>query len=502
MKKSKITSRIGLKIGFIVLVSFFMQSACSKNIPTNNSPSSSQDSVVFNDLKVNGQNVAIQICRVSAMPFNQVYPGYQRPLDQTELAGFAYWDMKEPVKIEVLSIRTVKSVKVRPASLGIQPTIKGNLISFTLDSPHQIVVEVNGLHQALHLFANPPENNVPAPNASGVRYFAPGIHNIGRTKLLSNESVYIAPGAVVYGSFYAIGATNIRIFGRGIINVSKLERGQGNGAICLTDCSNVTVEGIILQDTDVWNFPLFGCSNVTISNVKIIGSWRYNSDGFDVCNSQDVVIEDCFVRSFDDALVIKGLTGNFDNINIGNKPVRNVRFSRNVIWCDWGTALVIGVETVSPEITGIVFENCDIIRALGPAMDIMNGDRAAIHDIRFEQIRLEIDDWNPTPRMQLKKDEKYKEDLQHSFCPMLIQAQVLKSNYSFDSQRGTMKNITFKDISVIGNQRPLSNFSGLDSEHRITDVIIQNLRFNNQPIQNSQEAGLTVGPFVDNIQFY
>ena len=65
-----------------------------------------------------------------------------------------------------------------------------------------------------------------------------------------------------------------------------------------------------------------------------------------------------------------------------------------------------------------------------------------------------------------------------------------------------MKNITFKDISVIGNQRPLSNFSGLDSEHRITDVIIQNLRFNNQPIQNSQEAGLTVGPFVDNIQFY
>ncbi|MDP2338104.1 MAG: glycosyl hydrolase family 28 protein [Bacteroidota bacterium] len=507
MNKGEIISSMGLKVGFIILVSFFMHNGCSKNIPVNDNASSSKDSVLFSDfdLKVNGQNVAVQTCRVSAMPFNQAYPGYQRPLEQTELAGFAYWDMKEPVKVEILSKRTVNSVKLRPASLGIQPTIKGNLISFTLDSPHQIVIEVNGMHQALHLFANPPENNVPDPNASGVRYFAPGVHNIGRTKLQSNESVYIAPGAVVYGSFYAVGASNIRISGRGIIDVGKLERGQGGGAISLSDCSNVTVEGIVMRDPDVWCCTLFGCSNVTISNVKLIGLWRYNSDGIDVCNSQEVVVQDCFIRSFDDALVVKGLSTNFgvpDLIQTGGKPVSNVRFSRNVIWCDWGKAMEIGAETVSPEITGIVFENCDVIRVLGIAMDIMNSDRAAIHDIRFENIRLEIDDWNPTPRMQLKKDEKYQEDLQHSFCPMLIQAQVLKSIYSFDSQRGTMKNITFKDISVTSSQFPLSTFNGFDSEHRITDVIIQNLRFNSQVIQSSQQAGFTIGPYVNNIQFF
>ena len=39
------------------------------------------------ELRVNGQLVPVYSCRVSAMPFNQVWPGYQRPVDQTELAG-------------------------------------------------------------------------------------------------------------------------------------------------------------------------------------------------------------------------------------------------------------------------------------------------------------------------------------------------------------------------------------------------------------------------------
>jgi hypothetical protein len=38
-------------------------------------------------LVVDGQDVPVYACRVSAVPFNQIWPGYQRPLDQTELSG-------------------------------------------------------------------------------------------------------------------------------------------------------------------------------------------------------------------------------------------------------------------------------------------------------------------------------------------------------------------------------------------------------------------------------
>jgi hypothetical protein len=101
------------------------------------------------------------------------------------------------------------------------------------------------------------------------------------------------------------------------------------------------------------------------------------------------------VRTYDDALVVKGLKSVYDK-----RPVRNVRFSRCTLWCDWGRAIEIGAETCAPEIAEVSFEDCDIVRTTHIAMDIQHGDRAAVRDIRFQNIRVEIDPTNPGPRMQ------------------------------------------------------------------------------------------------------
>jgi hypothetical protein len=450
-------------------------------------------------LQVNGNPVPVYVCRVSAVPLNQVWPGYQRPLDQTELAGFAYWDMEGPVRIEIQSQRAVQSAVVRPTSLGIQPSIEGNRVSFSLDRPRPLVVEINGPHGALHLFANPPEKDAPVRDAPGVRYFGPGVHRPGRIELKSNETVYLAGGAVVHGSIQANEATNIRIAGRGILDVSSFERGQGGGAIRLSNCSDVTVEGVVMRDPDVWCCTLFGCSRVSISNVKLVGLWRYNADGIDVCNSQDVVVSDSFVRAFDDALVIKGLKSSRKSSD--DRPVRNVQFRGCVIWCDWGRAIEIGAETCAPEITGITFADCDIVRTTHIAMDIQHGDRAAIRDIRFERIRVEIDDQNPTPRMQQNRDEKYAVDTQDGYCPTLLVIVIYQTPYSKDEVRGTVRDIVFQDITVLSRLQPLSSFRGFDAEHTVEGVTIQNLRFNDRPIRDAAEARLTVGPYVSGVQF-
>ncbi len=131
---------------------------------------------------------------------------------------------------------------------------------------------------------------------------------------------------MVYTAVEARGASGVRVLGRGIIDTSEYERDKGGGCIRLTDCSDVKIEGVILRDPDVWCLSAFGCRDVEIANVKLVGLWRYNADGIDICNSQNVVIRDSFVRAFDDAIVLKGL--NWGRGDFHDRPVRNVRVQR------------------------------------------------------------------------------------------------------------------------------------------------------------------------------
>jgi hypothetical protein len=450
-------------------------------------------------LRVNGRSVPVYACRVSAVPLNQVWPGYQRPIDQTELAGFAYWGMADAVTVEVTVKRPFKSAIVRPGSRGIQPAVRGQSLTFSLAKPGQVTVELDGPHQALHLFADPPEAGVPQPGAPGVRCFGPGIHRPGKIQLQSGETLYVAGGAVVYTAVEARGATGVRILGRGIIDTSEYERGQGGGSIRLTDCNEVKIDGVILRDPDVWCLSAFGCRNLEISSVKLIGLWRYNADGIDICNSQEVVVRNSFVRAFDDAIVLKGL--NWGQGGFHERPVRNVRVQDNVIWCDWGRALEIGAETSAPEFAGIRFRDCDIIRTTHIAMDIQCGDRAVVRDVRYENIRVETDEVCPAPKMQASREERYVENSASEYVPNLMVIVIAKNPYSQDAERGNVRDITYQDITVAGRRAPRSIFSGLDTQHKVQRVTIDNLRFNGRQGKSADEAGLTVGANVSEVRF-
>ena len=227
--------------------------------------------------------------------------------------------------------------------------------------------------------------------------------------------------------------------------------------------------------------------------------WRYNADGIDICNSQDVVIRNSFVRSFDDAIVLKGLNwgpGGFDE-----RPVRNVQVHDLVIWCDWGRALEIGAETSAPEIAQVQFQDCDIIRTTHIAMDIQCGDRALVHDIRYATIRVETDDVSPAPRLQGSRDERYLEAPQDHYVPDLLVIVICKNFYSKDAERGNVREVTYADVSVTGRRAPRSFFNGLDTQHTVQGVTIDNLRLNGKLTQTAAEANLSVGPYVSGERF-
>jgi hypothetical protein len=450
---------------------------------------------------VGSHKVPVYPCRVSAMPFNQLWPGYQRPLDQTELASFASWDMAGPVEVEVVSRRPVESVAIRPIARGIQAKVEGNRIRFQLKSPCQITVEVNGWHHALHLFANPPETNAPKPNDPGVRYFGPGVHRPGKITLESNQTLFLAGGAVVYGAVEARKATNVRVLGRGILDVSGFERKDVPGGISMFNSNNVVIDGVTVRNPNLWCVDLFCCSKINISNIKLIGLWRYNSDGIDLCNSQDATVRNCFVRSFDDSLVVKGLAPAkwlVKGAGTTDLPIRNILFEGCVVWNDWGRALEIGAETVAPEISNVVFRDCDVIRTAEIAMDVQHGDRAAIKDVLFDNIRVEVDDVNFAPTIQNGRDAKFVPNA--DFCPKLLVLIIYKCMWSQDAKRGTMQGVTVRNCTVSGKPLPPSHLQGYDAQHAVRDVTIDNLRINGQAVRNLEDAKVWVGAHVENLR--
>ena len=105
-------------------------------------------------IKVDGDIVEAYSCMVSAIPFNTPWPGHQRFVDQAEEASFIYFDTDEIVDIEIESCKDFSDLKIRPLSKNIVSEVNGRNIKFSA-GVGQYTVELDGPHNALHLFINP-----------------------------------------------------------------------------------------------------------------------------------------------------------------------------------------------------------------------------------------------------------------------------------------------------------------------------------------------------------
>jgi hypothetical protein len=185
----------------------------------------------------------------------------------------------------------------------------------------------------------------------------------------------------------------------------------------------------------------FDCEDVAIRHVKIVGQWRYNTDGIDICNSRRVAIRNCFVRSFDDTVVVKGVPPCRD------KPVEDITVERCVLWCGWGKTIEPGIETWASAFRRVRFSDCDILRSAGSALNVSAGGSAVMEDFLFEDIRVEMQTDNQPEILQKSDELRYAADGRTSF-PMLLK--IDNQNYVKlgDEPLGHVRNCTFRNISV------------------------------------------------------
>ena len=491
-------------------------------------------------VKINGEAVELDTARVSAVPFNHVWPGHQRPMEQSEVVQFLSLAIDEPIEFEITPNMPFGEVKIRPRSLGITPKItEDGKIVFTLDRPAYFSVEAYGRNHALHIFADPMptyEVDIDDPN---VLYFGAGEHDVGLIELQSNQTLFIDEGAVVYARIHAIDSENIKILGRGILDNSRnkeiilyeptedeiregIEKDESilncirEHTVQLEYCNNIEIDGITIRDSLVYNVRPVGCENIKIKHVKIIGNWRYNSDGIDMHNCVNVHISKCFIRTFDDCICMKGMTplfvNNWDEMEAKTHEAmyrngkaydvfKNVLVEDCVIWNDWGKCLEIGAETRAKEFCNITFRNCDLIHLTGPALDCMNVDYADVHDITYTDINIEADEIIPKSLIQKSVDEVYvNHDL--TYIPQTIWVHVtFHHQYSAGgTHRGRNRNMVFKNIHVFSDKMPRVRMAGYDEEHKTENILISNLCLNGEPLSELPEKNWEIGDFTDNIR--
>ena len=297
-------------------------------------------------VEVNGQPVPIYTAAVSE-------DVKEAPLYLDPEYAFGGFEFAGRVEVVVRSLKPLNELTVRTVGQDLPVELREYTATFWLEHAGNFLIERNGngRKDPLLLFANPLEVNPPKEGDPNVIYFGPGRHHAGVVTLTNNQTLYIAGGSIVTGRVEAKG-DNIRILGRGVLENSTEEFDWKN-IVLLDECRNVRMEGITLRkNTRGWTLVTRNCDGVEISNIKICGSHSYNDDGIDLCNTRNVRIEACFVRTNDDCFAFKGM----DDENRSN--CENIEVSNCMMWSDLCATILLGDESRAEYMRNIVFENC------------------------------------------------------------------------------------------------------------------------------------------------
>lgn len=368
------------------------------------------------------------------------------------------------IDVRITTNFTASDVTIRPLNFGITSARNGNVITFRLDKPTKISIEVNNRSKPLFLFADTPDT--PPSAAKVTYYYGPGVHNIGLAKKLkSNDKVYIAAGAVVEGSFIIPWNTqNVSIKGRGILTMGEWKHTSTDitwlgehTAIKANGVSNLDVEGLIIANSTGWNLSIYNSDNLThdnqYRNLKII-SWNGNTDGIWV-NGDKNTVDDCFIFNNDDCIMSHGST--------------NSKVSNMVLWGGpWGRILWLPSFFVT---TGFTFENINVIGRDGSYESLLLVQREKeLSDITFKNIRFE----------------------------KRASAQFLRIE---DTKNGKINNWKFTDITFDDQLANEGFILGNANGGTVDDITFSNLRMGGKVITSLEESKMTKNTYATNIKF-
>ena len=422
----------------------------------------------------------------------QVIPNYLIKVDEVRQAkhdvkdaSMGYFDFSGEVEVSVTynSKAAIQQAKIRPLSYGIVPIVKGNTLSFKLDRPRNLSVEINGdIFHNLHLFANPLIENLPDKNDPNVIFFGPGIHHFENNafRVSSGKTVYIDGSAILRGQLLIHDAQNVKVIGRGMVE-HTVKMG-----VHIANSKNIEVDGIFTTQCATG-----GSDNVSIRNVKSISYYGWG-DGMNVFASNNVYFDRVFCRNSDDCTTVYATRKGFEG------GCRNITMENSTLWADVAHPIFIGIHGNAKNfdiIEDLVYRNIDILDHKEAQLDyqgclaINGGDNNIVRNVLFEDIRIEDFRQGQLFNLRIFYNEKYCE------APGMA-----------------IENVRFKNISYEGNNAGMSVIAGYNSDRKIKNITFENLTINGKLITDDMPdkpqwyktgdmANIFVGEHVENVTF-
>ena len=445
-------------------------------------------------------------------------------------ASFVLLSLKEePLHVEVRPSKPFYEAALRPRLGAPHVSSDSGTISFTVDQPGQFILELDGHYEAstlgkgLMLFVDRP-TAAPPPSPNTV-FFGPGVHRIagGSLSLQNDTTYYLDEDAILVGRLHGINLRNVTVTGRGMLAPLAIPGGvlppaslachhcrcPGHPAIFLQSAQDIILEGITVLHADWWIVKLQGLQRARVSNLRILG-WRCNNDGIDLISSYDVIIENNFIRSSDDAISLKAFDGDVPSperdTHLG---VSNVLVEGNVLWNMNGNCLEIGYELFTESMTNISFQRNQCLHQHGSAMSIHNAGHADVSNITYMSNTIE---------MVVPVNASFL-DPSHSGWLTLLDLLVVGDAYSGPDykRRGSIRNIGFDnnivhpnsmrtlvvkaDGTVTGLPVLASRLAGNASAHAVRDVVFSRLVIGGKRALTLKDINATVNEWVGGISF-
>ncbi|MFJ5992717.1 glycosyl hydrolase family 28 protein [Lentzea sp. NPDC092896] len=246
--------------------------------------------------------------------------------------------------------------------------------------------------------------------------------------------------------------TNIGFAGSGTIDgggaliTGNPDSGQADKIISLTRCENLTVSGIKLRRGGHFAMLINGCRNVVSDRLTI--DTASDRDGWNVISTTNVTITNGDFAGNDDALAFKSDYALGQKLSNGNVKVYDTKLSAGC--CN---ALMFGSETCG-DFTGYDFQRIQIQGSNKSGLGLVSMDGSVVSDVHYKDITVS-----------------------GVRSPIMLKVGARKRCGNSPGV-GTIKNITYDNITINGASPSFSPTIMGDVDGHISDVTFNNVKIN------------------------